>query len=180
MLWHVTWCCVIASSVAFVACCSSFPRFSSPFGHSDQPFLDWKLEVFSCLDLVKFGVYGKLVLHSFQQDWSCTILSFVQETVALGGRALELIYVISTIFPSFPMQIPVGSEILFANQENHIVDKLSIFEKILAFWTTVVRMKKILCAKMVCRMAFVGEFPAFVLVFIVFLVSGWPSSLCWI
>jgi hypothetical protein len=70
------------------------------------------------------------------------------------------------------VQIPVGSEMLFANQENHVIDKLAIFEKLLAFWITVVRIRKILCAKMVCRIAVVGEFPAFGLVFVVFPASG--------
>ena len=110
---------MIASGSFLVASCSSFPRFSSHLCHSDWSFLGWNLKVFPCLDLVKFGVYGKLALSSFQQDWSYAILSSMQETAALGSRALKLISIIRTVFPSFP----VGSEMLFANRENHIVDK---------------------------------------------------------
>ena len=46
--------------------------------------------------------------------------------------------------------------------------KLAIFEKLLAFWITVVQITKILCAKMVFRMAIISKFPAFGLVFVVF------------
>ena len=61
---------------------------------------------------------------------------------------------------------------LFTNRENHVVDKLAIFEKSLALWITVVRTEKILYAKVVCRIVVVGEFPAFGIVFIAFPASG--------
>ena len=70
------------------------------------------------------------------------------------------------------MQIPVGSEMLFANQENHVVDKLVIFKNVLSFWITVVRIRKILCTKVVCQMVVVGEFPVVGLIFVVCLASG--------
>ena len=51
-----------------VASCLSIPQFSSHFDHLDRLFLERMLQVFPCLDLVKFGVYGKLTLPFFQQD----------------------------------------------------------------------------------------------------------------
>ena len=96
------------------------------------------------MDLVELGVHGKHALSSFQQDWPCVILSSVQETVASRSRALGLISTIRIVFPNFLVRIPVGSEVLSANQENHVVDKLSIFEKLPAFWKLMVRIGKIL------------------------------------
>ena len=57
----------------------------------------------------------------------------MQETTALGSRVLGLISAIRTVFPNFPMRIPVGLEILSANQENHVVDELAIFKKMPTF-----------------------------------------------
>ncbi len=48
VMCHTSWCCMIASGLLLVTSCSSFPQFSSRFGHFDWPFLDWKLEVFPC------------------------------------------------------------------------------------------------------------------------------------
>jgi hypothetical protein len=79
-----------------------------------------------------------------------------------------VISVIKTVFPNFPVWILVGSML----SENHVIDKLTIFEKLLASWITVARIEKILCAKVVCQIAVVSEFPTFGLVFIAFLASG--------
>ncbi len=57
---------------------------------------------------------------------------------------------------------------LAANWENHVVDKLAIFEKQPAFWKLMVRIRKILCAKMVCRIVVVDKFLAFWFVFVIF------------
>ena len=57
---------------------------------------------------------------------------------------------------------------LAVNWENHVVDKLAIFEKQLAFWKLMVRIRKILCPKMVCRIVVVDEFLAFWFVFVIF------------
>ena len=66
----------------------------------------------------------------------------MQETTAPGSRELELIYVTSTVFLNFPVKIPVSSKMLFANQENHFVDKLTFFEKVLAFWIKLVQLEQ--------------------------------------
>ena len=60
-------------------------------------------------------------------------MSSVQETRASISRALDLISVTSIVFPSFLVQIQVSLGMLFTNRENHVVDKLAIFEKVLAF-----------------------------------------------
>jgi hypothetical protein len=62
----------------------------------------------------------------------------VQETKAPGNKALELISITSTVFPNFPVKILVSSEMLSTNQENQIVDNLALFEKVLAFWISLV------------------------------------------
>jgi hypothetical protein len=54
---------------------------------------------------------------------------------------------------------------LFANQENQVVDNLALFEKVLAFWINLVW----ICTKIVRWIAVVGEFSAFELVFALFL-----------
>ena len=169
---HTTWRCVIASASFLVASCSSFPQFSIRFGHFNQPFLDWHLEVFPCSDLVKFGVYGNFASSSFPQDWFCAIQSYVWETTTQGSKALEQISIINIVFPNFPMTILVSSEMLSANRENQFIDKLANFEKVLAFWINLVLIRNILCAKVVCRIAVVGKFPAFKLIITVFLASG--------
>ena len=167
---------MIASGLSLVAFSTSLARFFSHFCHSDQPFLGWNLKVLLCMDLVDLGVLGKHALSSFQQDWPCAILSSVQEIVVLGSRPLGLISVTNIVFPNFPVRISIGSEMLSVNRENQVVDKLAIFEKLLALWKLMAWIEKILCAKVVCRIAIVGKFPAFWFVFVVFPTSGWPRS----
>lgn len=55
------------------------------------------------------------------------------------------------------MKILIGSEMLFANRKNQVIDKLVIFEKALAFWINLVWIRKILCAKVVCQIAVVRD-----------------------
>uniref|UniRef100_A0A2N9I438 Uncharacterized protein n=1 Tax=Fagus sylvatica TaxID=28930 RepID=A0A2N9I438_FAGSY len=38
---------------------------------------------------------------------------------------------------------------LFVNRENQVVDKLAIFEKLLALWKLIARIEKILCPKVI-------------------------------
>jgi hypothetical protein len=111
-------------------------------------------------------------MSSFQKDLPCAILSSMQETAISGSGAFGLIFAIRTVFPNFSVQIPVGSKMLSTNRENHVVNKLSIFEKLPAFWKLMAQIGKILCAKAVRRIGVVGEFLAFWLVFIVFPAPG--------
>ena len=84
----------------------------------------------------------------------------MQETAALGSRALGLISALTKVFPNFPMRIPLSSDMLSANRENHIVDKLALFEKVLAFRKLMVRIRKILRVKVVRQIVVVGKFLA--------------------
>ena len=61
---------------------------------------------------------------------------------------------------------------LLTNRENHVVDEVALFEKVLDFQKLMVRIGKILFAKVVHWIAVVGRFPALWLVFIVFPASG--------
>ena len=70
------------------------------------------------------------------------------------------------------MKNPVSLEMLSVNQDNQVVDNLAFFEKVLTFWITLVRIRKIMCAMMEHRIAVAGEFLAFELVFAVFPISG--------
>jgi hypothetical protein len=101
-----------------------------------------------------------------------TLQSSAQETTALRSKALNLVSVTSSVFPNFQVKILVGFEMLSVNWDNKVVDNLVIFEKVLAFWITLVWILKILCTKMVHWTAVVGEFPTFELVFTVFLAFG--------
>jgi hypothetical protein len=92
----------------------------------------------------------------------------VQETAASRSRAVGLIFAFRMVFPSFPAWIPVISDMLLTNWKNLFVDEVSLFEKALAFWKLMVRIGKILCVKVVCRIAVVGNFLALCLVFVVF------------
>jgi hypothetical protein len=58
------------------------------------------------------------------------------------------------------------------NRENHVVDKVTLFKNVLSFQNLMVRIGKILCTKVVCRIAVVGNFPALWFIFIIFLASG--------
>ena len=66
---------------------------------------------------------------------------------------------------------------LLTNRKNLVIDKVSLFEKALAFWKLMVRIGKILCAKVVCWIAVVGNFPALwlVLSFFPLLVDQAPN-----
>ena len=71
----------------------------------------------------------------------------MQETATSESRAIGLIFVFRMVFPNFPVQIPVSSEILLINQKNLVVDEVTLFKKVLAFWKLMLRIGKILCAK---------------------------------
>ena len=58
------------------------------------------------------------------------------------------------------------------NRKNLIVDDVALFKKGQAFCKLVVRIEKTLCAKAVCWIAFVGNFPALWLIFVVFPAFG--------
>jgi hypothetical protein len=73
----------------------------------------------------------------------------VQETAASGSRVVWLIFVFRMVFPNFPVRILVNSKMLFANRENHVVEEVSLYEKVLAFQKLMVRIGKILRAKVV-------------------------------
>ena len=66
------------------------------------------------------------------------------------------------------MKIPVNSEMLSANWDNQVVDNLTFFDKWFTFWITLVRIRKNLCTKVVCRIAVVGKILVFELIFAVF------------
>ena len=92
----------------------------------------------------------------------------MQKTTTPKNKEVELFSTFRMIFPSFPARIPVISDMLLTNWKNLFVDEVSLFEKELAFWKLMVRIGKILCAKVVCRIAVVGNFLALCLVFVVF------------
>jgi hypothetical protein len=65
------------------------------------------------------------------------------------------------------------------NRKNLVVDEIALFEKavalfekVQAFQKLMVRIGKTLCAKVVRRIAVVGNFPALCLIFVVFLALG--------
>jgi hypothetical protein len=58
------------------------------------------------------------------------------------------------------------------NRKNFVIDEVAFFEKVLTFRKLMVSIRNILCAKVVCRMAIVGNFPTLWLVFVVFPASG--------
>ena len=48
---------------------------------------------------------------------------------------------------------------LLTNRENHVVEEVAIFKKVLAFRKLTVRIRKILYVKVVRQIAVVGNFP---------------------
>ena len=61
------------------------------------------------------------------------ILTFVQKTAALGSRTVGLISAFRMVFLNFPVRILVNSDMLSANQKNHVVDEVALYKKLLAF-----------------------------------------------
>ena len=100
------------------------------------------------------------------------ILTSVQETTTSESRAVGLISTFRIVFPSFPAQIPINSDMLLTNRKNLVVDEVSFFKKALAFWKLMVRIGKTLCAKVVLRIAVVGNFPALCIIFVIFPALG--------
>jgi hypothetical protein len=72
------------------------------------------------------------------------------------------------VFPNFPVRIPVSSEMLLTNRKNLVVDEVALLENAFAFLKLMVRIGKTLCAKVVRRIAVVGNFPALWLIFVIF------------
>ena len=159
---------------------SDFDQILMSFWPFENPFLDWWLKVFWCLDLAKAGVYGKHTLSTFQQNWPCAILTFVQKTTAPRSRAVEMFSAFKMVFPCFSTRIPISSDNLLTNQKNLIVDEVSLFKKVQTFQKLMIRIGKMLCTEVVCPIVVVGNFPALRLIFVVFPKFGWPSSWCWI
>jgi hypothetical protein len=91
----------------------------------------------------------------------------MEKTAAPESRVVRLFSTFKMVFPSFPMRILVSSNMLFTNRKNLVVDEVAPFKKALAFWKLMVRIGKTLLAKMVCRIAVVGNFLA-LFVFVVF------------
>ena len=96
----------------------------------------------------------------------------MKKTAPPGSRAVELFSAFMMVFPNFPAQIPVSSDKLLMNQKNLVVDEVAFFKKVSAFWKLMVRIGNILGVKVIHRIAIVGNFPAFWLVFIVFPAFG--------
>ena len=57
---------------------------------------------------------------------------------------------------------------LLTNRKNLVVKEVALFEKVLAFQKLMVRIGKILCTRVVCQIAVVGNFPALWLIFVIF------------
>jgi hypothetical protein len=49
------------------------------------------------------------------------------------------------------------SGMLLVNRDNQVVDNLSFFEKVFAFWTTLVQTRKISCTKIASKWAFLFQ-----------------------
>ncbi len=96
----------------------------------------------------------------------------MQKTTALGSREVRLISTFMMVFPNFSVQILVSSEMLSANRKNHVVYEVALLKKVLVFWTLMLRIGTILCAKVVHRIAVVSNFPALWLIFVVFPTSS--------
>ena len=108
----------------------------------------------------------------FPTELTLCDLTSVQEIAASGSRAVRLISTFKMIFPSFLAWVTVSSDMLLTNQKKLVVEEVAIFEKALAFWKLMVRIGKILCAKVVRRIAVVGDFPALWFVFVIFPILG--------
>jgi hypothetical protein len=67
---------------------------------------------------------------------------------------IRLAKVISLLPVHFPMKISGNSEILLMNRDNQVVGNFALFENLLAFWTTVVRIRNILCSKAASKWVF--------------------------
>ena len=96
----------------------------------------------------------------------------MQETTAFRSRTVGLIFAFMMVFPNFLARIPISSEMLLTNRKNLIVDEVAFFKKVSAFWKLMARIGNILGVKVIHRIAIVGNFPAFWLVFIVFPAFG--------
>ena len=171
---YATWASLVACSVRFVWFWQDFDEFLTLWA----PFFRLTVEGLSVLGSGRNCVYGKHGLSTFQWNWHCVILTSVQKTATSGRRAVGLISAFRMVFPSFPARIPVSLDMFLTNRKKLIVEEVALLEKALAFWKLMIRIGTILCAKVVCRLANVGNFPTLWLVFIIFPTLNWPSSRC--
>ena len=97
------------------------------------------------------------------------ILISVQETATSRSRAVGLISAFKMVFPSFLVRILISLAMLLMNRKNLLVEEVAFFENALDFWKLMVRIGKILCAKVVCRIAIVGNYSTLCFFFFFFL-----------
>jgi hypothetical protein len=81
--------------------------------------------------LGKLGISRKLVMSTFPLHKSCVILSSEYETTGFGIRAAGEV---SLLAVRFPVLILGSSGMLLMSQENLLLGKLFIFEKLPTFW----------------------------------------------
>jgi hypothetical protein len=82
-------------------------------------------------DLGKLGISGKLAMSTFQWNKSCIIMISGCETTGFKIRVAEVIYLLAV---HFSVLILGNSGMLLTSQDNQLLVKLIIFEKLLAFW----------------------------------------------
>ena len=66
------------------------------------------------------------------------------ENAASRSRAVRLFSAFRMVFSNFPIKISVISKMLLLNREDHVVDEVALFEKVLAFQKLMKRIGKIL------------------------------------
>ena len=88
-------------------------------------------------------------MSTFQWHRSCSDLSSGHQTAVFRTRASEVISLSAVCFSL--------SRMLLANWDNQVVDNLSFFKKVFAFWTTLVQTRKISCAKIASKWAFLFQ-----------------------
>ena len=105
-------------------------------------------------NLGTLATFEKLAMSTFQWHRSCGDLSSGHQTAVFRTRASR---VISLLAVCFLMTIPSSSGTLSVNWDNQVVDNLSFFKKVFAFWTTLVQTRKISCAKIASKWAFLFQ-----------------------
>ena len=116
-----------------------------------SPFYLLSVDLAPLSDLGDFGIFGKLLMHTFKWYKVCGSLSSVHEIAVFGIRAAR---VISLLAVRFLVKVSCNSKMLLTNRDNQVVENLVYFEKLLAFWTTAVRIGKILRAKAASKLVF--------------------------
>ena len=173
---HTSPCCVSFFGWLFCAFCPILTRFWRVFDPLSTIF--WIYGWGSSNGFGQTGVYEKPTLSTFQRNWPCVILISVQETATSRSREVGLISAFKMVFPSFLVRILISLAMLLMNRKNLLVEEVAFFENALDFWKLMVRIGKILCAKVVCRIAIVGNFSALCFFLGRFPAFGWPISRC--